>query len=85
MAVSRRRLLHAVSLTGAGVAAAQPPQPAAVLDPLRNASAAYGIDLNEDRLRILEPVLVRRFTQLRTLRDFEIDDAVAPTRGVFGD
>jgi hypothetical protein len=82
MAVSRRRFLHSVSLTGVGVAAAQQPRPAAALDPLRNVSAAYGIDLNEDRLRILQPVLARRFTQLRTLRDFDIDDAVAPTRGV---
>jgi hypothetical protein len=82
MAGSRRRFLHSVSLAGVGVAAAQQPRPAAALDPLRNVSAAYGIDLNEDRLRILQPVLARRFTQLRALRDFDIDDAVAPTRGV---
>ena len=82
MAVSRRRLFQSLALTagyGAGVEAAAP---AIALDVLRNASAALGTTLSDDRLRVLQPVLENRLPQLRTLRDFEVDDAVAPTQGI---
>jgi hypothetical protein len=82
MAVSRRRLLQSVSLSGAGTAAAQQPRPAGTLDPVRSLSAAYGVDLNQERLRIIQPLLVRRYAQLQALRDFDIDDGVAPIRGM---
>lgn len=83
MTVSRRRLLRSVSLAGAGGAAAQQQaQPATTLDGLRNVAAAHGIDLDDGRPRVLQPVVDRRLAQLRALRDFEIDDAIAPTQGI---
>jgi hypothetical protein len=54
------------------------------LDLLRGASAAHGINLADDRLRVLQPVLEKSLPQMRALRDFEIDDAVAPTQGILG-
>jgi len=52
------------------------------LDALRNVSAAHGINLSDDQLRVVKPVLEHRLPQLRALRDFEVDDAVAPTQGI---
>jgi hypothetical protein len=80
MAVSRRRLIQSLALTagcceGAG--------PALSLDALRQVSAFQGTNLSDDRLRVLKPVLERRLADLRALRDFEIDDSVAPVHGSF--
>jgi hypothetical protein len=36
----------------------------------------HGTKLRDERLRALKPVLERRLTQLRALRDFEVDDAI---------
>jgi len=33
-------------------------------------------------LRIVQPVLESRLPQLQALRDFPLDDAVAPTQGI---
>ena len=33
-------------------------------------------------LRVVKPVLDNRRSQLRALRDFEVDDSVAPTQGI---
>jgi hypothetical protein len=83
-AVSRRRLFQALALTsGCGTSAAAA-APIMSLDLLRGASAAHGINLADDRLRLLQPVLEKSLPQMRALREFEIDDAVAPTQGILG-
>ena len=82
MTVSRRRLLQSLALTGGYGTAAKGAEPAIALDVLRNVSAAHGTNLSDDRLRVVKPVLERRLPQLRALRDFEIDDTVAPTQGI---
>lgn len=82
MTVSRRRLLQSLALTGGCSTAAEGAEPAIALDVLRNVSAAHGTNLSDDRLRVVKPVLERRLPQLQALRDFEIDDTVAPTHGI---
>jgi hypothetical protein len=79
MTVTRRRLFQSLALTGTAAAGAEPAIP---LDVLRNVSAAHGTNLTDDRLRVVKPVLENRLPQLRTLRDFEVDDTVAPTQGI---
>ena len=71
MSVSRRRMFQA--LAAGGVASA---------GDLRDVATAHGAALTEERLKILEPVLERRKRQLQALRDFKIDDSVAPTTGM---
>jgi hypothetical protein len=82
MTVSRRRLFQALALTAGYSTEAEGAEPAIALDVLRNVSAAHGTNFSDDRLRIIQPVLEHRLPQLRTLRDFEIDDTVAPTQGI---
>jgi hypothetical protein len=82
MTVSRRRLLQSFALTGGYSKAAERAETTNALDVLRNVSAAHGANLSDDRLRVVQPVLERRLPQLRALRDFEIDDTVAPTQGI---
>jgi hypothetical protein len=82
MTVSRRRLFQSLALTGGYNTVAGGAEPAITLEVLRSVSAAHGSNLTDDRLRIVEPVLEHRLTQLRALRDFEIDDGVAPTQGI---
>jgi hypothetical protein len=80
--VSRRRLFQSLALTSACGTAATGAETAITLDVLRNVSAANGINLTDDRLRVIQPVLEHGLAQLRALRDFEIDDSVAPTQGI---
>ena len=82
MTVSRRRLLQSLALAGGYSTAAEGADPAIALDVLRNVSAAHGTNLSDDRLRVVKPVLEHRLPQLRALREFEIDDTVAPTQGI---
>jgi hypothetical protein len=82
MAVSRRRLFQSLALTGGYGTAAGGAEPAITLDVLRNVSATNGASLSDDRLRVVKPVLEHRLPQLRALRDFEVDEAVAPTQGI---
>lgn len=82
MTVSRRRLLQSLALTGGYSPPAPGADPALALEVLRTVSAAHGTSLSDDRLRVVQPVLERRLPQLRALRDFEIDDTVAPTQGI---
>ena len=82
MTVSRRRLFQSLALTGGYGTAAGEAEPAITLDVLRNVSATHGASLSDDRLRVVKPVLEHRLPQLRALRDFEIDEAVAPTQGI---
>jgi len=83
MTVSRRRLLQSLALTGPySRAAAEPAEPAIALDALRSVAEAHGTKLSDSRLRVLKPVLERRLGQLQALRDFEIDDSIAPTQGI---
>jgi hypothetical protein len=80
MTVNRRRLLQSLALTGGSAVGA--PESTVTLDVLRNVSAAHGTNLTDDRLRIIKPVLEHNLPQLRELRAFEIDDAIAPTQGI---
>ena len=82
MTVSRRRLFKSLTFIGGYSAAAEGAEPAIDLEVLRNVSAAHGTNLSDDRLRIVKPVLEHRLPQLQALRDFEIDDTVAPTQGI---
>jgi hypothetical protein len=82
MTVSRRRLLGSLALTVGCSATVEGAEPTLSLDALRNVSAANGTNLNGDRLRVIKPVLEQRLPQLRALRDFAVDDAVAPTQGI---
>ena len=80
--VSRRRLFQALALTGGYSTKAAGAEPSITLDSLRTVSAAHGANLSDDRLRVVKPVLEQRLSQLRSLRDFEVDDSVAPTQGI---
>jgi hypothetical protein len=66
-------------VSGTAVEAAEP---AVTLDALRDVSAAHGSNLSDDRLRVVKPVLENNLAQLRSLRDFAVDDTVAPTQGI---
>jgi hypothetical protein len=68
MTASRRRLLQSLPLS---LVAAQAQEPAPHPIP-------HVITLSDERLRILKPVLERRQAQLKALRDFDIDDSIAP-------
>ena len=82
MTVSRRRLFQTLALTGGYSTQTEGAEPAMALDVLRNVSAAHGINLSDDRLRAVKPVLEHGLPQLRVFRDLEIDDTVAPTQGI---
>ena len=82
MAVNRRRWLQSLALTGAGGSAAKAAESALTLEALRNVSAAHGTNLSDVRLRVVRPVIERRQADLRALREFEIDDSVAPVQGI---
>ena len=81
MTVSRRRLLQSLALGGCSTAAAGA-ESAITLDVLRDVAAVHGTNLSDDRLRVVKPVLERHLSQVRALRDLEIDDTVAPTQGI---
>lgn len=74
MPVPRRRLLQSLATAAAlgptAPAQQSPPQP-----------PPASVPLTPERLRLLEPLLSRRRAQLQPLRDFELDDAIAPLRG----
>src|SRR5262249_7445643 len=78
MTISRRRMFQSLALSGGYSAAAAGAEPAITLDVLRSVSAAHGTNLSDERLRILKPVLEHRLPQVRAIRDFEVDDTVAP-------
>jgi len=82
MPVSRRRLLQSLALAAGAGPAVEGAEPGIALDVLRDVSVAHGTNLSDDRLRVVKPVLERFLPQLRALRDFEIDDSVAPTQGI---
>ena len=82
MTVSRRRLFYSLALTAGGGAAAEGAEPALSLDVLRDVSVFHGTDFNDDRLRVVKPVLEHRLPQVQALRDFPIDSAVEPTQGI---
>ncbi len=78
MPVPRRRLLQSLATAAAlgPTAPAQQPAPQSPPQP-----TAASVPLAPERLRLLEPLLERRRTQLQPLRDFELADAIAPLRG----
>jgi hypothetical protein len=82
MSVSRRRLFRYLAVSATGGTAAAAAEAASVLDSLRNVSAAHGLKLSDERLRVIRPVIEQRLSQLRALRELEIDDTVAPTPGI---
>lgn len=67
--ISRRRVFQSLALTAAAGSAA-----AATPEQLRAVGNAHGLPLSDERLRLLAPILERREAQLKTLREFEIDD-----------
>jgi hypothetical protein len=82
MAVSRRRLLKSMALAAGSGTAVEAAEPSSGIDAIRNVSAAHGTNLTDDRLRVVQPVLEQRLSQLQDLRAFEPDDAVEPTQGI---
>lgn len=82
MNFDRRRVLQSLALTVGVIPSVEGAEPAVTLDALRNASAAIGTNLGDDRLRVIRPALEQRLPQLQALRDFEVDDAVEPTPGI---
>jgi hypothetical protein len=82
MAVSRRRLFKTVALTTAFGPPAKGADPVISLEVLRSVSIMNGTNLNDDRLRILKPVLEQRQGQLQGLRAFQPADTIAPTPGI---
>ncbi len=82
MRVSRRRLVQSFVLAGGFTTAVEGAEPEITLDVLRDVSAFHGINLSEERLRIVKPALEHHLSELRAFRDFEIDDSVAPTQGI---
>ena len=84
MTVSRRRLFQSLALIGGCSTAAEGAEPSITLEVLRDVSAAHGTNLSDDRLRVVKPVLEHRLPQLQAFRDFEVDDAIAPTQGILG-
>lgn len=82
MTVSRRRIFRSIALSGGACAVGQGQAVDASSDAVRQVAVAHGVNLSDDRLRILKPVLVNRKLQLQTLRDIEVSDAVAPTQGI---
>ncbi len=81
MALSRRRLFQYVALTG-GCSSAAEADSAPGLEMLRNVSAAHGIKLSDERLRVIQPVVGQRLSELSGMRDLEVDDRIAPTPGI---
>ena len=81
MIASRRRLFQYFAVSAAGSHAAEISAPATI-DSLRAVSQAHGTKLSEQRLNVLKPVLEQRKVQIQALREFEIDDSVAPTQSI---
>ena len=75
MPLARRHLLQSLATATASSAALGPSLSAQ--QPPTGAST----QLSAERLRVLQPVLERRRTQLQPLRDFVLDDSGAPLRG----
>lgn len=84
MTLSRRRLFQSLALIGGSSTVAEGAKPAITLEVLRDVSSAHGTNLSDDRLRVVQPVLEHRLPQLQAFRDFEVDDAIAPTQGILG-
>jgi hypothetical protein len=82
MTVNRRRLFQSLALTAGFRTQVEGAETTITLDVLRNVSAVHGTNLSDDRLRVLKPVLEHSLPQLRAFRDFEVDDAIAPTQGI---
>jgi len=86
MTTNRRRIFQTLTIGAAcsGLSASgQEPEPG--VDALRSVATAHGVQLSDERLRVLRPVLNRRQPQSQALRDFAIDDHVAPTQGIIPD
>jgi hypothetical protein len=82
MAINRRKLIQSLELTGVCNRSVEGAEPPITVEALRNVSAAHGSNLGDDRLRVVAPVLKSRVARLQVLRDFEVDDDVAPTQGI---
>ena len=82
MTVTRRRLFGALAVTFGYGQAGRAADPEISLEALRNVSTFDGIKLRDERLRVITKVLRERLSRLETFRNFEIDDAVAPTPGI---
>jgi hypothetical protein len=75
-------MLRSLALTAGCSTTVEGAEPAISLDALRNISMAHGSNLTDDRLRVVQPVLEQRLSQLQAFRAFELDDTVPPTQGI---
>ena len=82
MTVSRRRLVQALALGGAHNTVVGAAESTITVEALRNVSTVNGTNLSDDRLRVVAPVLKNRAARIQALRDFELDDSVAPAAGI---
>jgi hypothetical protein len=82
MTIARRRLLQALALAGVPPAEIDAQATTLSVEALRNASLLHGIQLSDQRLEVVKPVVERRLAQLKALRDFAVEDAVGPTEGI---
>jgi len=80
--VNRRRLIQSLACGAAIGSGAGQVTSVLSLEALRNLAEAHGLRLGDERLRVLQPVLERRLPLLRTLREMEVDDRIAPTQGI---
>lgn len=84
MRVNRRRLLQSVAAglgtAGSGRSAAGEPAdgPPPDLAAVRSIATAHGLHLTDDRLQRMQTVLPHRQANLQAVREFPIEDAVAP-------
>lgn len=74
-------MLKTFGLAGAFYRPSAAQDSAVTTDALRSVSNFHGTNLPDDRLQVVKPVLERRSSQVRALRDFELDDSVAPVPG----
>ena len=82
MKLSRRQAIRSVAL-GVGASAPLPGADTAVsLGALRSASSLNGVALDDQQLRVVQPVIEQRRPQIERLRAFEVGDLVAPTEGI---
>ncbi len=76
--LSRRHAFQALALGGLAAPNARPDEGKLTTGDIRATAALAGLDLTEERARILLPVLENRRRQLRELRAIRIGDDVRP-------
>jgi hypothetical protein len=82
-AMNRRWILQslAAGVSGGALAEGQTapavaPDAAPGIEALRNVAAAHGLELDEQRLQVMQKVLPHRQANLKAVREFEVGDEV---------